>query len=748
MGMKMKNSIAIYAGIYLLASFSLVHSAWAETPQESVPALPPVTISANPLNPSLLEYGKPLSVMGEEEIQSRMEPTLGETVRLEPGVRSSFFGQGASRPVIRGFAGERVRVLKNGVTTGDVSDISEDHVVVADPMQAEQIEILRGPETLLYGSGAIGGAVNVTDDSIPETPLGKPFEGNVLGQLGDSADNERTLGVKFRGEQGHFNWFASGFVRETDDYEIPGFAESSRFREMEEMEHDHRHEVEHVGEMHEDDHDLDHEHEHEHEDEHGHEGEEEVRGKLENSDTETWGATAGGSYVWDKGFFGLSVSGFGSDYGVPGHVHAEGEEHGHGEEEEHGEEEHEDEHHHELGEEEDVRIEAEQLRVDMRGRVDDVSEAIESIKFRVGLADYEHDEIEGGSIGTTYERDTVDARVEFLHAPISGLSGAVGFQLLYDDFSALGDEAFLMPVETWTPALFLFEEAEVSDSLDFRFGGRVEAVSHDPEGQSSEDFVPFSVSAGPVWDPTGEGDYSVGLTFAYTERAPNAVELFSEGAHLARQIFEIGNSDLDKEASWGVDLSVRKNDGVVTGAFTPFYQGFSNYINLAGTGAEDEGLPVFAYEEIDAYFWGFEFESALHLEELFDMGPHAVSLEYQADYVRARNEDVSGNIPRIPPLRNIVRARYNFRDAFEALIEGVFVEEQDDLAEFEIPTDSYTLLNTEASVKLPFLKEKDLRLFARGTNLTDDEARVHSSFLKDLAPLRGRAFLFGLRANL
>lgn len=684
----------------------------ADSPQE----LPTITVSANPLAPSLLEYGKPISIMEEDELERRMEPTLGETLRLEPGVRSSFFGQGSSRPVIRGFGGDRVRVLKNGVTTGDISDISEDHVVAADPMQAQQIEILRGPETLLYGSSAIGGAVNVTDDSIPETSLGKPFEGKLLGQFGNSADNEKTLGAKLRGESGSINWHLSGFTRRTDDYEIPGFAESSRLREMEASEH------------------------HEDEDEDHHEGaeDEEREGKLENSDTESWGATAGTSYVWDKGFWGISVSGFGSDYGVPGHIHVE-EGHDHDMED------------HSMEAEEDgenVRVEAEQLRVDMRGRVDDVSDAIESIKFRMGVTDYEHDEIEGGAVATSYERDAIEARLEFLHAPVASFRGVAGIQLHYDDFSALGEEAFLTPVKTFSPAFFFFEQTELSDSLDFRFGGRVESVRLDPVGEESKSYTPFSLSAGPLWNITPSGEYTLGLTVAYTERAPNAVELFSEGQHLARQIFEVGNSDLDKEASWGIDIALQKNDGLVTGAFTPFYQQFTNYINLAGTGAEDEGLPVYTYEQIDAYFWGFELESALHLDQLFSMGAHRSSLEYQVDYVRARNEDVSGNLPRIPPLRNILRARYQYDERLDAYLEGVFVERQNEVAEFEIPTDRYTLLNAEVSTAIPSLQEKNGRVFLRGTNLTDEEARIHSSFLKDLAPLRGRSFLVGFRTNL
>jgi iron complex outermembrane receptor protein len=713
--------IAFVVSLYVEPAFGADNEEQKESlePRSQLVELPGVTVSADPLNPSLLEYGKPVSVMDEEQIESGLQSTLGETIRLAPGVRSSFFGQGASRPVIRGFGGDRVRVLKNGVSTGDVSDISEDHVVVADPMQAEQIEILRGPETLLYGSGAIGGAVNVTDSSIPESPLGKPFEGKVMGAAGNSADDERTLGARLKGESGKFNWYASGFSRKTDDYRIPGSAESERYQAREEQEH---------GEQ---DHHDDGEH-------HESEDTSDTR-SLDNSDTQSWGATAGGSYIWDKGFFGISTSGFDSEYGVPGHVHVE-EEH---DEEEHDEEEHDDEEH----EDEDVRIDARQRRFDARGRIDDVSDDIESIKYRFGYADYTHDEIEGGSASTTYERDTLDSRVEILHKLAPWLRGAAGLQLMYDDFSATGAETFLTPVKTWSPALFFFEQAAIGTGLDFRFGGRIESVSHNPIDGANREFVPFSLSAGPVWDPTGDGEYNVGLSFAYTERAPKAVELYSNGQHLARQIYEVGKSDLDNEASWGVDLVVRKNRGVLTGAFTPFYQSFYNYINLAGSDERVEGLPVYTYEDIEAYFWGFEFESALHFDELFSMGNHLFSLEYQADYVRARSRGIDGNIPRIPPLRNIVRARYGYGDIGEAFVEGVFVREQGQVADFELPTDGYSLLNAEVSTRVPYLTDRNVKLFVRGTNLNDAEARVHSSFIKDLAPLRGRAVLCGIRAT-
>lgn len=715
---KLKNKLAL---ALLITSALPVNLDAIGHAQEKEEDLTTITISANPLAPSIVEYGKAASIMRKDEIQQRSSSTLGETIGLEPGVSSSFFGQGASRPVIRGFSGNRVRILKNGVSTGDVSDLSEDHVVTADPLQAKQIEILRGPATLLYGSSAIGGSVNVTDDSIPEEALGKPFAGEVIGQLGDSADNEKTAGVKLKGEIESFNWNLSAFSRETAAYEIPGFAESSRLMELEEKEHDVASEEDHGEEDHE---------------------EERAKGKVLNSDTDTWGGTMGGSHIWDDGFIGLSISKFDSNYGIPGHSHSDED---HSEEllDEHSEDEHGEEQLHE----DSVRIDADELRVDFRGRFDKVSDSINAIKFRLGVTDYEHKETEGGETGTKFERNTADGRVEFIHNDTANHKGAVGVQMFYDDFSAVGDEAFLVPTKTFAPALFAFEQLGLSADVDLEFGGRVESVKHEPVGIDSESFVPVSLSTGPVWDLNGNGDYNIGLTFGYSERAPSAVELFADGAHLARQIIERGNSSLDIENSFGVDLAIRKNTGFLRSVLTPFYQDFSNYINLASTGEEDEGLPVYAYQEVDAKFWGFEFQNALHFEEIADLGVPTLKLEHQIDYVRARNDSFSEDLPRTPPLRNIVRLKSDLSESLEAMVEGVFVAEQNDTTEFEIPTENYALLNTQIAFKIPTSEESGLKFFVKGSNLTDEEARVHSSFLKDLAPLRGRAFVFGVSGN-
>ena len=193
---------------------------------------------------------------------------------------------------------------------------------------------------------------------------------------------------------------------------------------------------------------------------------------------------------------------------------------------------------------------------------------------------------------------------------------------------------------------------------------------------------------------------------------------------------------------------MRKNTGLVTGVVNLFVQNYDNFINLGDTGAEEDGLPVFQYEEVRALFYGFEVEAVLHGHEMLGLWEHDLDLIGQVDYVRATNESNDQDLPRIPPLRTIVGLEYGYKGLFGADVEGVFVSKQDKVAEGELPTDSYALLNASLNVNVPVGDAHRVTLFARGTNLTDNEARVHSSFIKDLAPLRGRSVLFGVRAKL
>lgn len=651
-----------------------------------------ILVTASPDVRSRYEVAQPTSVMSQEELQERLQPTLGETLSNEPGVTSTFFGPGASRPVIRGLGGDRIRVLDSGVGAGDASTTSPDHAVSIDPMSAERIEVLRGPATLLYGSSAVGGVVNVIDNRIPGEMPGEAFGGSVE-LRGGTVSDERGGFAQIGGGLGRFAWHLDFLKRETDDYEIPGFAESRAVREVEE---------ESEG------------------------GEEEVFGFVPNSATESESGAVGFSYIGDSGFLGVSVSSLDSLYGIPGGAH------GHeGEEGEEGEGE----------EEEAVRIDFEQRRYDLRGSVTRPFGVFRGANLRFGVTDYEHRELEGAEVGTRFLNDSWEGRIELLQTPMGPLSGSVGFQALSRDFEAIGEEAFVPPTQTDSWAVFAFEELE-RGPWRFQFGARYENqdVTAETEGINHRSLSGVSGSLGIVW--RADDAYSVGVSLARSTKLPNAEELFSNGPHIATRAFEIGDPDLKEETSLGVDVTLRKSNGPLTGELTFFTNRFDDYIFETATGEERDGLDVFQYVQRDAEFYGAELAGVW---ELFHGEPDHLDLEFGADFVRAELRDTGEPLPRIPPRRYRLGLHYR-GDRLTGRIEGVRAEEQDRVSQFETPTEGYTLLNV--SVGYRFLTNVAVYdILLRGTNLTDEEARSHVSFLKDFVPLPGRDVSLSLRVT-
>ncbi len=641
-----------------------------------------VTAGAEPR--SQLEIAQPTSVLAGDALERRLEASLGETLRNEPGVSSTYFGPGASRPVIRGLGGDRVRVLQGGLGAGDASSTSPDHAVSVDPLAAERIEVLRGPATLLYGSSAVGGVVNVIDRRIPERVPSSPVTGMVELRGGTVAD-ERSGGARLDGGAGRLAWHLDVLKRETDDYEIPGFAESAALRRAEEEE---------GGE----------------EEEH-----EEAFGVLANSAIESEGANAGLSWIGDRGFLGVAVGGLDSLYGIPG-GHEEGE----------GGEEGEDE------EEAGVRVDLEQRRFDLRGAVTTPFGPFRGASLRAGATEYEHRELEGEEIGTVFTNESREARLELVQRAFGALSGSVGLQVLSRDFAAIGEEAFVPPTETDSWALFAFEELGRGD-FSWQLGARYESqdVSAETAGVSSRSFGGFSGSLGLVWHP--ETAFAVGLSLARSTKLPNAEELFSNGPHLATGAFEVGDPDLDEETSNGLDLSLRRTEGRVRGEVNLFLNRFDDYIFEQATGEEEDGLPVFRYVQADAEFRGAELSG---LVELYHGEPAHLDLELGADLVRAELRDSGDPLPRIPPRRYRLGLHY-YGERWTATAEAQRVEEQDRVAPEELPTGGYTLANASVSYRF-FFGDTLLDLMLRGTNLTDEEARNHASFLKDRVPLPGR----------
>ena len=666
-----------------------------------------IVVTATPLSRTVEQLAQPTSVLHGDELAMKQSTSIGETVSQEPGVSSSYFGPVSSRPVIRGQYGERVRVLSNGLDSLDVSALSEDHQVTIEPLLANRIEIIRGPATLLYGSGAAGGLVNVVDTRFVEAPLDKPFSmGVALGA--DTAVGNRDGAIRTQFGTGNIAFSADYFYRSTDDIEIPGFAESAALRALEEEEHE--------------------EEEEEHEEEHGEE--EEAFGTVENTDSETSGGALGLSFVGDRGFIGVSVSTFDSEYGIPGHAHHHEEEEG---EEEEGEE-HEE-------EEEIVRIDLEQTRVDLKGEWLIGGSLLSAIKFRAAINDYEHVELEGEEIGTLFNTDGTDGRVELEHT-LGSLEGSVGVQYKRTDFNAVGDEAFVPSTDTKQTSLFLFEELPLGDSWALQGSARYENQTIDGDDLAIEyDEGAFGAGLGAIWRPVDTLRVSANLSF--TERHPTATELYADGPHIAAQRYErgsvtLGNGILEKEQSTNLDVTLHGDMDRWEWSITGFINSADDYVLLRPTDEEIDELQVYDFDQADVEFVGIEAEV---LFEVIQNGNGHLHLSAFTDFVNAEEDATGDNLPQIPPMRFGLGLHGNWNQ-LDASVDAIFADEQTDVAPNELPTEEYTLLN--ASVSYAFA-DTDLYLFLRGTNLLDEEIRQHSSPLKDQVPLPGRSVHAGLR---
>ncbi|GJL97437.1 MAG: TonB-dependent receptor [Hyphobacterium sp.] len=655
-----------------------------------------IVVTSSPLQVLADEIVGSVDVLTADHIEENLSGSLADTISHEPGVTTTYFGPAASRPVLRGLGADRVRVLVNGVGLVDASTASPDHAVSSEALEAERVEILRGPAAIAYGGGAIGGVVNVIDGRIPENLPDGGLEGRIyVGST--SVDEGHQLAARSRFGVGNFVFHVEGMRRVAEDYEIPGFAESARQRALEAGEHDdHDDYPPGLGLADDDAH------------------EDEVVGVVLNSDLEFSTGSAGLSFIGDWGFVGVSYRTNDSVYGLPGHAHEPGEEAGHN-----------DEH----ADEGDARLVMAQNRWDARGDLNFDGAPIERIRFSLGTGKYRHREIEGDEIATTFTNEGWEGRFELRHRPIGDMEGAFGLQTFSRDFAAIGAEAYIVPVRTTDTGVFIVERY---DAGNWGLEGGLRAESRDVEtANASRSFQTASGSAAVFFRPVP--DVFVALTGAVSERAPTDVELFANGAHLATQAFEVGDAGLSPELATSIDLTARMDvaDWSIEGAM--FFADYDGFIGLFPTGAEQDELPVFQYAQQDARLWGFE----ARIERQFGSVTNwDVRGEVTAEYVRAELDD-GNNLPRIPPLglSAMIEAE---RGIATAHLEVRWASAQENIANFELPTDSHTLLN--AQVVLRPVQEQDVRLILEARNLTDEDARLHTSFLKDLLPLPGRNF--------
>jgi iron complex outermembrane recepter protein len=680
------------------ALLGAAHAQEADAPRRLAPVM--ITSAPGPDRASDELLGN-ATALERADIVRDLASTLGDTLAGEPGIASTFFGQGASRPVLRGLGAERVQVLTNGIGVIDVSAASPDHQVTADGIDADKIEILRGPAALAYGGQAIGGVVNVIDGLIAESLPEAAVSGDVLGAY-NSVNEGTELAGRAKFATGPLVFAVTASQRDLGNYDVPGFVESARLRALEEDE----------GEAHE-----------------------EGQGQVENSFLETQTYGAGLSWVGEQGFAGVAIRSQSAMYGLPGHAHEE-------EAPVPGDP---------PAEEESPFIDLEQTRYDFRAGLNLDGNILKRVTGSVALADYTHTEFEGpGEPGTLFETSGVEARAELDHQ-IAGFQGAFGLQVLDKELFTEGDEAFITPTDTQSVALFLYEAREWDSGFGVEGGLRAERLTHDNLAAGEAEFDLFGASAG-LHQHTDSG-YFMGAQLSYTERAPNESELFAFGPHLATSQFEVGDIGLDKERGLNLEATLRwKNDWLTIGA-NVFATSFSDFIFLTpgtideGAGPVDEagGLPVFVFAQDDAVFTGGE----IYGEALFDDGLLGAnwSVKGGIDFVNAELDN-NGNVPFVPPLRLTAQA-----DAEWGLLElGAGLEwagDQDDTGAGQLATDGYTLVNLRGALNLSELGfgADGTQAFVDVRNATDEEARLSTSVLKDLLPLPGRNVRAGLRVT-
>lgn len=694
-------------------SLSLVAASLA-TPVAAAPThIEEFVITASPHGKRVDEVPGAIAVLDQQQLQREVAATLGETLRNEPGINSSSFGPGVGAPVIRGLGGKRVEILHNGTGVADAADVSPDHAIGSEPLLADRIEILRGPATLRFGPGAIGGVVNVIDNSI-HTEQVEGFQG--AGEARHNTNNhENALVGRLDGGNGPFTYHLSGVLRDSRDASIPGRADRG--------------------------------------------DEDSTRGHIANSDGEADSWTLGTSWVTDKLVAGIGVSRLNNAYGIPPGGHGHG---GHDEGESQGD----DEHHDDQGIEEDhgdelfTRIDLAQTVYQGKLLARGLEGFVQQVRIDLSRTDYGHRELEIAGdereVGTRFDVTGNEARGEITHAPLAGWTGTLGLHYTDRDFAAEGLEAFVPPSDTRGLGIYLIEDLAIG-AADLELGLRHDRQRITTSGLDAIDHDSVNASASLLY-PLADSQ-RLGLILSRSERAPVAEELLSAGEHVATRSYEVGNPGLDTESAWNAELNWTLSGEPLEASVSLYHRRFADFIHGADDGSRfshdreadglagaaacstdladfdndagefDEALPCLFYRQADARFSGVEAELTLPITTNQTLG-------LWADQVRARFDD-GGDVPRIPPLR--VGAHWDYSQGpWSARLSVTRAADQDRAGANQTATDGYT--RVDAFVRYG---QGGWALFLKGFNLTDADIRNATSFLREIAPEPGRGMVVG-----
>jgi iron complex outermembrane receptor protein len=671
--------------------------------EQNVQQLDEVVVTA-PLQQSREDSPLPVTVLSEDELSMKTGHSIGETLKNELGINSQSFGPGVGTPVIRGQAGPRVRVLNNGIGSNDASAISPDHATSVEPLLAERIEVLRGPATLLYGSGAIGGVVNVIDNRIPDEMPAKPI-GGALEQRFDSTSDETGTAMKIDGGQGPIAYHLDGFYRHRDNLSIGGSAIDTAKAAITDPALDIV---------------------------------DNPKGYLNNTGAEAISGSAGLSWIGDHGFAGAAINHLENNYGIAPDGTGD----------------------------ESTRIDLRQDKYDFKSELIEPFRFAKSLRTRLGYTDYQHTELANGEPGAFFQNQTYEGRLELTHQDIGPLRGMVGFQAQSSDFLGLhfhheheeeeeeeeGPESEIIVPRTLTQSYSVFAvESFDAGPVTYQFGTRVEQTDIDPEGMAGFSYTPVSASASAVWKI--DSRHQLNLAVTRSSRAPQAQELLSDGFHHATRSYELGNRSLKEETSYNLDLGYRFKADWLRAEIDLFHNWASDYIYQQRSGSfvdkhgepcedEHECFPLLATSQAEAIFKGFEAKLVFPVMENDD---GLLDLTLFSDYTRGELVN-GGDVPRMPPLRYGLQMDY-LQDKLSSYLRFTRVDDQPYAGDFETSTAGYFLLNVGVNYRLKAYKDAELMLFAKGNNLLDQNIRNSTSYLRNFAPEAGRGAEIGFRLS-
>ncbi|MFZ7791138.1 zinc piracy TonB-dependent receptor ZnuD [Acinetobacter lwoffii] len=690
-----------------LSIFAVVApTVFAEQSSSSIPVqtMDTIQVQAHPLVQTAADFAVADQVVDQKALSERAT-TIGDALADELGVYSNQYGSGSSRPVIRGQDGPRVKVLQHASETADVSTLSPDHAVTVDPILAKQVEVIRGPSTLLYGAGTVGGLVNVTDQKIPTQMPEGGLEGTVGLRYNSGSDEKLASAGVTAGIGENFALRVEGSKRKANDYIAPDYVVEEPHGD-----HSHFHKERRVG----------------------------------NTFTEGQTVNIGGAWIHDRGFVGLSYSNRQDQYGLPGHSH---EYHGCGPDENdrnqlacppHDDGTEEGEHAHG-----GPWVDLESHRYDLRTELNNPFAGVEKLRAHASFTDYEHDELEENEIISNFKSKGYDSRLELVHVPVAGWEGVVGAQYSQQKIDLSGQlephddhfhEAVVMPdTKTEKYSLFGLEHKQLGD-VHVELGARVEHQKVDVDSRRKKDYSDTGVSASTAANWGFAPNYKLSVVGSHQQRLPLAQELYADGIHFATNTYERGNEDLDVEKSNNLELGLHYEGDKLDYHVHVYHNWFDNYIYGSTTDSEGD-FRLVDYTQDKARFYGTEAQAGYQINDMY-------KLSVFGDYVRGKIE--AENAPRVPAGRLGTKVEADFADGWSGLAEYYHVFNQDKIASYEDETQGYNMVNVGLSYANSLADNNAYRVYFKANNLLDDQVYSHTSFLSNI-PQVGRNFTVGVQ---